>query len=76
MEEKILSIIEEINPEVLSYSGDTMMEDGTIDSFEVIDIVSALEEEFGIEIDASYVVAENFANKDSIIKMMKEILGQ
>ncbi len=75
MEEKILSIIEEINPEVLTYSGDTMMEDGTIDSFEVIDIVAALEEEFGIEIDASYVVAENFANKDTIIKMMKEILG-
>ena len=75
MEEKILSIIEDINPEVLTYSGDTMMEDGTIDSFEVIDIVTALEEEFGIEIDASYVVAENFANKDTIIKMMKEILG-
>ena len=75
MEEKILSIIEEINPEVLTYSGDTMMEDGTIDSFVVIDIVAALEEEFGIEIDASYVVAENFANKDTIIKMMKEILG-
>ena len=75
MEEKILSIIEEINPEVLTYTGDTMMEDGTIDSFEVIDIVAALEEEFGIEIDASYVVAENFANKDTIIKMMKEILG-
>ena len=75
MEEQILSIIEEINSEVLTYTGDTMMEDGTIDSFEVIDIVTALEEEFGIEIDASYVVAENFANKDTIIKMMKEILG-
>ncbi|MCR4850718.1 MAG: hypothetical protein K5870_05595 [Lachnospiraceae bacterium] len=75
MEEKILGIIEQINPDVLTYTGDTMMEDGTVDSFEVIDIVSALEEEFGIEIDASYVVAENFANKEAIINMMKEILG-
>ena len=74
MEEKILKIIEEVNPDVLSYTGDNMMEDGTIDSFEVIDIVAALEEEFGIEIDASLVVAENFANKETIIKMMQGLL--
>ncbi|MCR4788384.1 MAG: acyl carrier protein [Lachnospiraceae bacterium] len=74
MEEKILKIIEEINPDILKYEGNTMMEDGTVDSFEVIDIVAALEEEFDIEIDASLVVAENFANKDAIVKMMLSVL--
>ncbi|MCR4990327.1 MAG: acyl carrier protein [Lachnospiraceae bacterium] len=74
MEERILKIIEEINPDVLKYEGNTMMEDGTVDSFEVIDIVAALEEEFGIEIDASLVVAENFANKEAIIKMMAGLI--
>lgn len=75
MEDRIIKVIEEINPEILSYEGDNMMEDGTVDSFEIIDIVVALEEEFGIEIDAALVVAENFANKDTIIKMMQNIIG-
>jgi len=74
MREKILAILEDINPVILSYEGNTLLEDGTIDSFEVIDIVSAIEDEFEIEIDASLVVSENFANKETIIKMVEDII--
>ena len=73
MEEKVRRIINEIDPDIADYKGSNMMEDGTVDSFEVIEIVSALEEEFGIEIDASYVVAENFADLDAIIRLMKKL---
>lgn len=76
MREQILRILEDINPVIISYTGDTMLLDGTIDSFEMIDIVSELEEEFGIEIDAELVVAENFANKETIIELMSKLLGE
>ncbi|MCR5502876.1 MAG: acyl carrier protein [Lachnospiraceae bacterium] len=75
MEEKIIAILNGIDPAIESYDGSNMLEDGTIDSFEVIDIVAALEEEFGTEIDAALVIAENFANKEAIIKMMRGVLG-
>lgn len=52
-----------------------MMGDGLVDSFELIDIVSQLEEDFDIEIDGEYVTVENFANKDTIIVLMKKLLG-
>ena len=76
MEEKIRRIIEQIDPEILNYKGSDMMEDGMVDSFEVIEIVAALEEEFDLEIDASFVVAENFADVDAIIRMMRKVRGE
>lgn len=75
MREKIIAVVEDTNPEVSKYQGNDMMREGVIDSFEVIDIVTALEDEFDIEIDASLVVADNFRNMDSIVEMMEGILG-
>ena len=51
------------------------MEDGIINSFAVIELVSDLEDAFDIEIDAKYVVAENFANKETIIALVEKIVN-
>lgn len=74
MEEKVLEILEEYCEEALDYEGENMMEEGVIDSFTVINIVSELEDVFDIEIDAKYVVAENFRNKEAIIDLVKRLL--
>lgn len=73
MEEKILEILEEINEDIISYDGNDMYGEGVITSVEVLDIISDIEDEFDIEIDAKYVIAENFANKEAIIALIKEI---
>ncbi len=74
MEEKVLEILEEYCEEALDYKGENMMEEGIIDSFTVINIVSELEDAFDIEIDAKYVVAENFRNKEAIMDLVKGLL--
>ena len=74
MEEKVLEILEEYCEEALDYTGENMMEEGVIDSFTVINIVSELEDVFDIEIDAKYVVAENFRNKEAIMDLVKRLL--
>lgn len=74
MEEKIIEILNNINPDIMDYDGDNLYDAGIIDSMMVIDIVSDIEDEFGIEIDAELVIAENFANKDTIINFITEIL--
>ena len=57
MEEKVLQILEEHCIEALDYDGDSMMEDGIIDSFTVINVVSDLEDEFDIEFNMKDVVS-------------------
>ena len=75
MEDRVLKILGEVNDEILSYAGTNMVDDGLLDSFEIISLIGKLEDEFDIEIDAEYVTFENFANKDTIIKMVAELLN-
>lgn len=76
MEEKVLKILEEHCEEALDYDGDSMMEDGVIDSFTIISVVSDLEDVFDVEIDANYVIADNFKNKEAIIALVRKILEE
>ena len=76
MEERILEILEEYCEEALTYDGENMFEDGILNSFTVIDIVSEIEDEFDIEIDAKYVVEENFCTKEAIIALVEKILDE
>lgn len=74
MEEKVMEILAEINEGILNYNGDNLFEAGLLDSFQVIDMVSELEDAFDIEIDAKYVVEENFATKEAIIELVKRLM--
>lgn len=74
MEEKIMEILKCINEDILSYSGNNMVADGVINSFEIIEIVAEIEESLGVEIDMENVIAQNFKNKDAIIYMVKRIM--
>ena len=50
------------------------LEDKIIDSFEIMQIISDLEEEFNMEIDAENIIVENFKNAQSVIDMMKRCI--
>ncbi len=75
MEEKIIAILEDVNEDILTYTGPNMVADEIIDSFELIDMIGKLEDEFDIEIDAAEVTEENFGNKDRIIALIKRIVS-
>lgn len=73
MEDKIIEILSEINDEIRDYKGDNLYKDGLLDSFQVIELVEQLENTWNIEIPLEMIVIENFASKDAIINLMKNI---
>ena len=73
MKDKILEILTEINEDIAGYEGDGLLEDGIIASLDVIEIVSALEDEFGIIIAAKSITKENFASVDSICALVESL---
>lgn len=73
MEDRILAILGNINDELLTYAGLNMVDDGIVNSLDLIMIISELEEAFRIEIDAEYVTEEYFGNKDCIIALIKKL---
>jgi len=74
MEEKILGILADINEELLTYTGNNMLEDGLVNSLSFVTLVSELEDAFDIDFDASLLGEEYFGNKDRIIQTIKELL--
>lgn len=76
MEQTVLEVLAETNDEIPFYDGDNLIEDGLLDSFQVMDLVNDLEEAFDIEIDAKYVIEENFRTKDTIIALIEMIMNQ
>ena len=48
--EKLLEILEDIQPDADFDTCETLIDDGVLDSFAILSIVSELQEEFGISI--------------------------
>ncbi len=65
--EKILEILKEIRPEFSFEDSDNYIEDGFLDSFDVVTLVSELEDAFDIIIDGLDIVPENFESVDTIV---------
>jgi acyl carrier protein len=76
MEERVLKILGELNEEIPTYDEDSLFDAGLLDSLQAVDLVGELEDEFDIEIDAKYVVEENFKTKEAIIALVKKVLGE
>lgn len=75
MREKIIEILRQVNEDILGYKGKNMVEDGIIDSLEIMEIVAAAESEFHIEMEADDIVPENFADIEAIIQLIEKKLG-
>ena len=51
--------------------GIDFIEQGMLDSFDIVTLISDFEDQFGIQIAGSEVLPENFANIDSIVKLLE-----
>lgn len=69
---KILKILEDIRPEFDFTTSQNFIDDGYLDSFDMVSLVSALEEEFCILIDALDILPENFSDLEAIANVVKK----
>lgn len=67
MEQKIIKILTELRPEFdFTQPGINLIEEGMLDSFDIVNLVSELDSTFGISIDGVDILPENFATVDAI----------
>jgi len=72
MEKTIIAILNELRPEFDFSESVNFIEEGMLDSFDVINLVNALDNEFGISIDGSDILPRNFSSVDGIIELLKK----
>lgn len=71
--ETLLEILNDIDDTVNWEDETALIDDHILDSFGVISLISELEDQFEIEIDASEIVPENFNSADAMWKMIQRL---
>lgn len=71
MKQQILDILTAIRPE-FEYDGvEDFFAEGMLDSFDLMVLVSTLDERFGIKIDGTDILPENFMNVEAIAALIE-----
>ena len=71
--ETLLEILNDIDDTVDWENETALIDDRILDSFGVISLISELEDQFEVEIDASEIVPENFNSADAMWKMIPRL---
>lgn len=70
MKDTLLEILEDIAPDVDFENETALITDGLLASFDVLNLVSEIADEFDIEVSPKELVPENFNSVDAIINMI------
>lgn len=72
MKEKIIEILTNLRPEFDFTEEVNFIEEGMLDSFDVVNLVTELDSTFGISIDGVDILPENFATVEAIENLLKK----
>ena len=70
MREKVIEILTELRPEFDFTEDVNFIEEGMLDSFDVVNLVDELDSTFGISIDGVDIIPENFASIEAITNLL------
>ena len=71
MKEKVIKILTELRPEFDFTEDVNFIEEGMLDSFDVVILVDEIESAFGVAISGADVLPENFCSVDAICETIK-----
>ena len=71
--DKLLEILEDIQPDADYATCTTLIDDGILDSFAILSIVAELEEEFGVSVSPADIIPDNFNSADALWAMVERL---
>lgn len=71
--EELLKLLKKIKPEVNFEGNEHLIDNEELDSFDIVSIVSAINDEFDIEIGAGDIVPENFNSIEAIYNLIQKL---
>ena len=71
--ERLIELLEEIKEDVDFENETARIDDGILDSFDILQIISSLNDEYDISIPASEIVPENFNSAKALWVMVQRL---
>ena len=74
--QKVIQILSQIKSGVDFNTADNLIESGILTSFDIIRLVSELNNEFDIEITPLHLVPQNFKNAQAIYALVQKLIDE
>jgi acyl carrier protein len=71
--EKLIEILTELHPDVDFSTADALIDDGILDSLDIVSLVAAIDTEFGVAVPAEEIIPENFNSAQALFDMITHI---
>lgn len=71
--EQLLKIMREIRMDVDFENETQLIDDDILDSFDIISIVSEVNEQFNVEIDVNDLIPENFNSAQALYELIQKL---
>lgn len=71
--DQLMEILTEVNADVDFETCDTLIDDGILDSFDIVSIVGELNDTFDIDITPADIVSENFNSAEAMWDMIQRL---
>ena len=74
--EKLLELLKSVRPDVDFENETALIDDGILDSFDVVSIISELDDQFDVQIRITELDPENFNSAEAIWKLVQELMAK
>ncbi len=72
----LLEILEELHPDEDFESCDTLVDSKVLDSFDIITLISEINDTFDVVISADKIVPENFNSVDALCELVHDLMDE
>ena len=71
--EKLLEILSDLHPEVDFVNTTDLVDDGILDSLDIVSLVAQIDAEFGVTIPAEEIIPENFNSAKELFALINKL---
>ncbi len=73
MKEQLMEILNDLRPDVDFEMETALIDDGVLDSFDIVSLVGELNDSFEIEINVEDLLPENFNSAEAMLELIRKM---
>ena len=71
--EKLIEILASLHPDVDFVNNDALIDDGILDSLDIVTLVAEINAEFDVTIPAEEIIPENFNSAEALMELITRL---
>ena len=71
--EKLIEILKELHDDVDFETEESLVDDGILDSLDIVSLVTEIDSEFGVRIPPEEIIPENFNSASALMALIEKL---